>query len=307
MALPTDIQTGTATGKYTRSDGTPEQGTVTFTPAAAYVVSPNTKTTVTMYPVTVSLAADGTFTATLVASGDPDMVPTNWTWKASVNLNGGPTITTQTFVLNPGQTLDITAITTVQTNLGTAPAIGGGGVSSWNDLQDKPAFIGAGADAATARAAIGAGTSNLTLGSSATTAKAGNWLPDYSTDVQGKPATFPPSAHTHTPSDVGASTFGASLISAVNASAGRTALGATTTGAALFTAADQAAAQTTLGVQALIDAAVALIRSNDLAATPIMSYDVGGTYTVTSSTRPILYCGQTVPPALKSTDRWISS
>ena len=47
----------------------------------------------------------------------------------------------------------------------------------WVDLQGKPAVIAAGADAATARAAIGAGTSNLAIGTTAATAKAGNWVP----------------------------------------------------------------------------------------------------------------------------------
>lgn len=47
------------------------------------------------------------------------------------------------------------------------------------------------ADAATARTAIGAGTSSLVLGSTAATAKAGDYVPAWG-DVTGKPATFPP-------------------------------------------------------------------------------------------------------------------
>lgn len=42
-------------------------------------------------------------------------------------------------------------------------------------------------DAATARAAIGAGTSNLEIGTTANTAKAGNYVPTW-TEVTGKPA-----------------------------------------------------------------------------------------------------------------------
>lgn len=45
---------------------------------------------------------------------------------------------------------------------------------SWDDVQSKPAVIAAGADQATARAAIGAGTSNLALGTTSSTALAGN-------------------------------------------------------------------------------------------------------------------------------------
>lgn len=55
---------------------------------------------------------------------------------------------------------------------------GGGGVSSWDDLEDKPAVIAAGTTAAEARAAIGAGTgngtSNLVLGTTSGTAAPGD-------------------------------------------------------------------------------------------------------------------------------------
>ena len=45
---------------------------------------------------------------------------------------------------------------------------------SWADVSGKPAVIAAGADAAAARSVIGAGTSNLALGTTASTALAGN-------------------------------------------------------------------------------------------------------------------------------------
>lgn len=52
--------------------------------------------------------------------------------------------------------------------------IGGGGVSSWDDLEDKPAVIAAGASQAAARTAIGAGTSSLEIGTTSSTAAAGD-------------------------------------------------------------------------------------------------------------------------------------
>jgi len=45
---------------------------------------------------------------------------------------------------------------------------------TWATLLNKPAVIAAGTDAATARASIGAGTSNLTLGTTGSTALAGD-------------------------------------------------------------------------------------------------------------------------------------
>lgn len=67
---------------------------------------------------------------------------------------------------------------------------------AWADITDKPAIIAAGADQAAARAAIGAGTSNLTIGTSGGTAKAGNYQPTWG-QVTGKPTVFPPSGHGH--------------------------------------------------------------------------------------------------------------
>lgn len=49
--------------------------------------------------------------------------------------------------------------------------------STWDELGGKPAAIAAGATAAAARAAIGAGTSNVVVGTGAGQAKPGNWTP----------------------------------------------------------------------------------------------------------------------------------
>lgn len=51
------------------------------------------------------------------------------------------------------------------------------GTPSWDDISNKPSVIAAGADQAAARAAIGAGTSSLTIGTTASTAKAGDYAP----------------------------------------------------------------------------------------------------------------------------------
>jgi hypothetical protein len=51
------------------------------------------------------------------------------------------------------------------------------GTPDWNTITNKPAVIAAGADQAAARAVIGAGTSNLAIGTSSTTAKAGDYVP----------------------------------------------------------------------------------------------------------------------------------
>lgn len=72
---------------------------------------------------------------------------------------------------------------------------GAGDAVKWGDIEEKPAFIAAGADADEARSVIGAGTSNLALGNTSTTALAGDTpIPVEYTDamaqaaIKGKPA-----------------------------------------------------------------------------------------------------------------------
>lgn len=57
--------------------------------------------------------------------------------------------------------------------MGTVTASSGGSVA-WDDITGKPAVIAAGANAAAARTAIGAGTSSLVIGTTASTAMAGD-------------------------------------------------------------------------------------------------------------------------------------
>lgn len=67
-----------------------------------------------------------------------------------------------------------TGATGLQGPKGDTGATGPAGTTTWAGINDKPAVIAAGADAAAARAAIGAGTSNLAIGTTSTTAAAGN-------------------------------------------------------------------------------------------------------------------------------------
>jgi hypothetical protein len=64
----------------------------------------------------------------------------------------------------------------------------GSSSTAWDDVTDKPAVIAAGATAAAARTAIGAGTSSLALGTTSTTALAGDTaIPDSPDDIGAVP------------------------------------------------------------------------------------------------------------------------
>lgn len=67
-------------------------------------------------------------------------------------------------------------------------------VTAWGDIGSKPAVIAAGADQTTARGVIGAGTSNLAIGTTGSTAMAGNKtaadLGGIVSDITGIPGAF---------------------------------------------------------------------------------------------------------------------
>lgn len=110
---------------------------------------------------------------------------------------------------------------------------GGGGPTTvtWDDIEDKPAIIAAGATQTEARTAIGAGTSNLTIGTTGTTALAGN-------------TALLALGTTATTAAAGNHTHGAATTSAAGfmSSADKTKLDGVATGANVFTAANAVAA-----------------------------------------------------------------
>lgn len=94
---------------------------------------------------------------------------------------------------------DKTGIILISVSGGVVTAVeftgGDGAAVKWGDIEDKPAFIAAGEDAEAARSAIGAGTSNLAIGTTSTTAMRGDTpIPSAYTNemaqgaIKGKPA-----------------------------------------------------------------------------------------------------------------------
>ncbi|TXH10487.1 MAG: hypothetical protein E6R04_05285 [Spirochaetes bacterium] len=152
---------------------------------------------------------------------------------------------------------------------------------TWSTISGKPAVVAAGATQADARTAIGAGTSSLAIGTTGSTAAAGNraatetatGMVELATTAEATTGTDTVRAvtpagvkavadtkanvsHTHTASQVSDSTTtGRALLTAVDAAAARTALGlgtaATTASTAYATAAQGAKADTAVQPAAL--------------------------------------------------------
>lgn len=101
----------------------------------------------------------------------------------------------------------ITGVLSNQSDLSTA-LNDAATTATWTGVTGKPAVIAAGANQVQARNQIGAGTSNLELGSTSSTAKAGNWLPNR-TEITGTSSTIQ------------------DFLAATSAATARTAIGAT--------------------------------------------------------------------------------
>lgn len=87
MALPTNLTTVEVTGRYVDHNGSPVRGSVTFD-TDYYVLDAGENVVVIEAPITVSLDATGAFAVDLIATNDPDMTPTGWTWKLTPNFSG---------------------------------------------------------------------------------------------------------------------------------------------------------------------------------------------------------------------------
>ncbi|MDX3027492.1 hypothetical protein [Streptomyces scabiei] len=79
MALPPGLSTVTVTGTYKHPDGTPYTGRLVFRPEPDILTSA-TRGVLVLGDVEVALDNNGAFTVDLLATDDPDVTPTGWTY-----------------------------------------------------------------------------------------------------------------------------------------------------------------------------------------------------------------------------------
>ena len=153
MPLPANYDTVPVRGKYVYLDGSPASGQVKFTGKIA-AISDAYDTIILPNTIVASLDSSGAFTVNLPATDDPDILPNGWTYTVSETLTGGGGRTYEIDVPISAKTAGIdlsdvaprppasgtpTAFVTLTAfNNHVAEASEGGGVSSWNDLTDKP-------------------------------------------------------------------------------------------------------------------------------------------------------------------------
>ena len=87
MPLPGNVSTVTVHGKYMYPDGTAAIGTVSFS-QANFLRDPSADVVIVPQSVTATLNGTGEFTAVLVATDDPDLDPTGWTYAVTESIGG---------------------------------------------------------------------------------------------------------------------------------------------------------------------------------------------------------------------------
>jgi hypothetical protein len=108
MALPADFQTGTVTGKFVDLTGDPVQGFLLFTPVVGRLVSPATDTIVIGETISADIDEDGELSVTLPATDDPDIEPTDFSYRVVEQFTGGSTYYIE---VPAGGTLDLSDVT----------------------------------------------------------------------------------------------------------------------------------------------------------------------------------------------------
>lgn len=91
MALPADVNTITVTGAWMDFQATPCAGSVLF--QGVRTQDPAHNTILVAKPITVSLDGAGHITVSLVATNDPYLSPTGWTYAVTENITGVPALT----------------------------------------------------------------------------------------------------------------------------------------------------------------------------------------------------------------------
>jgi len=130
MALPSNVGTGTVTVSIIDSTGDPEPGKAIFTPEFTQNrdVTSTPKVLITKEEVPATIDENGQATVTLMATDDPDLNPTAFTWKVRFELASKRTLAGFSFALPAGATVDLASAAPIGSSGGTLITQGPPGV-----------------------------------------------------------------------------------------------------------------------------------------------------------------------------------
>lgn len=123
MPLPDGLQVVTVTDLALLPDGTPDSGTVRFTPSPARIVSASTGAIIDG-TVTATYDADGRITVALLATDSTGISPTGWTYTVTRTLTGGGRDSYPISLPAAAPAVDLADLTPVATAGGTPVTVG---------------------------------------------------------------------------------------------------------------------------------------------------------------------------------------
>ncbi|MGY2747198.1 hypothetical protein [Arthrobacter sp. UYCu723] len=238
MALPTNVSTGTVTGQFivAAADGAdtdfaqdtyPVQGTVTFTASVPYLPDPTATEPVTILPEPIVCVLDdagyvcspdpddpklpGRRGVELIATDDPDVSVTGWTWQVTYAFsprgkNALPQIPAHSILIPSSGTVDLASAVNVPSSTGV-------GVDQVMVVRSEAiqaaADAGASATSSAQSATTASGFASAAAGSASSAAGA------VAAGLAGKADTV----HTHAAADTTSGTFAAARLPAATTSA----------------------------------------------------------------------------------------
>lgn len=90
MSLPIDVSTVTVTGTYLTTSGVPADGSLIFTPSVGTLRDPAYDTILKLRQQRVDLDATGSFSISLIATDDPDLIPVGWHYDVTERIESHP-------------------------------------------------------------------------------------------------------------------------------------------------------------------------------------------------------------------------
>lgn len=113
-------------------------GTVTLTPSVASVVVVDAKRIMVPKPITSTISTDGTFSVTLLATDNPAMNPSGWTYTVSFRLDGGVSLPSFALAVPTNSVQDLSTVAPVQSSGGVAITQGPAGPTAVFDADAVP-------------------------------------------------------------------------------------------------------------------------------------------------------------------------
>ena len=140
MPFPGDLTTITVTGTYRNGDGSPQSGTVTFTPSTDLVDT--TGAVIVRAAAVPAPLYDGVLSIPLLCTDNADLGPSGWYWIVAEEITGAATRTYDVLIPHSGTSVDLSALAPVSPGPAVSTLYGVLAASNTNTWASNQVFTG---------------------------------------------------------------------------------------------------------------------------------------------------------------------